>query len=79
MKHIKIYEDFDDNFEVGDYVIVVSAYSSNKIKTGDRCKVIGPGLSSQYFIIENEDGIREDYRKNRIEPEIKYFTNKFNI
>lgn len=85
MKHLKLYEDFDDEFEIGEYVIVIRAYRSKEssfpvnIKTGDRCKIIGPGMSNVYVIIENEDGFREDYRKNRITPEVKYNRDKFNI
>ena len=76
--------------KVGDYVIVIKQYRTSessfpvKIKNGERCKVISlepPRMagSQNYVIIENENGIREDYRKNRIIPEFLYNLNKYNL
>ena len=86
MKHLKIFEDWDDDFRVGDYVIVIKAYRSKEslypvnIKNGDRCKVVEySSISDEYYIIENEDGVREEYRMDRIIPEVKYNSSKFNI
>ena len=94
MKYLKSVENYIDkfvdnyylksNFIIGEYVIVTRAYQSNenysiKIKNGDRCKIIDYGMSSQYVIIEREDGVKEEYRKNRITPEVEYNANKYNL
>ena len=88
MKNVKTYEEFDEpifyDVKVGDYVIVIKAYRSNdgsvKIQNGERCKVVSlDGMSEYYVIIENQDGVREEYRRNRIIPELLYQQQKYNL
>jgi len=91
MKHLKLFEDIYDHdklndVKLGEYVIVIRAYrNSDYIKNGDRCKVVSlkntdnTFFVGQYVIIENEDGIREEYRKNRIISELEYNANKYNL
>jgi len=89
MKYIKIFEDFVDVFEnnkdydkfkVGDYVIIIDSYKYDKINfnLGDKCKIISIG-PYPYIIIENEKGIRDEYKYTRIVPETEYYVNKYNL
>lgn len=79
MKHLKIYEDFDERFKIGDIVIVINAYRSGgaNFKNGDICRVENIEDDS-YILIRNEKG-SEEYLKSRVIPESEYLAKKFNI
>ena len=84
MKYIKTYENYYgafNDYNIEDYVIVMRAYSTSKIKNGEKCKIVSLDLygNGEYVVIENENGVREAYIKNRIIPELVYFTNKYNL
>ena len=85
MKYLKTFEHSyfnNDRFKVGDYIIIINPYGSylkdDNFNLGDKCKIISIG-PYPYIIIENEKGIRDEYKYTRIVPETEYYANKYNL
>lgn len=84
MKYLKLFEERDGRFNVGDYVIVIEPYSKSlsEFKYGEKCEIIDIkkyNMQKEFITIKNEDGIEEGYFSDRIIPEIEYNAKKYNL
>lgn len=88
MKYLKQFEKYNKKFKLGDFVIIISEYTSiyvgTKFKNGDICKVIdiisdSYGMGSEYILIENENGVIEKYSKDRLKIATQKDIEKYEI